>query len=171
MKVTRQLSSLESIVLEPLQGASPSEWTIAPEGKWSVAQIVEHLVIAFDIVATGFAALPADGTGGRQATPAQSVMRHALLGSGDLPAGMRAPDISQPSEDPDPELVVASFRMGVEQTRTLVEDWPEERQLTSFLRHPVLGDLNLPEWVRFHYVHCSLHSRQIEKRLMQLRED
>jgi hypothetical protein len=82
---------------------------------------------------------------------------------------MRAPDISEPSKDPDPELVVARFRMGIEQTRELVEDWSEERQKSTFLRHPILGDLNLPEWVRFHFVHCTLHARQIEKRLAELR--
>ncbi len=171
MRVTRQLSSLEPLVLGPLEGASASEWITAPEGKWSVAQIVEHLAIAFDLVATGFAALPEEGTGPRSATPTQSVMRHALLGSGELPKGMRAPDISHPSDDPEPELVVARFRMGIEQTRSLIEDWPEERRANSFLRHPVLGDLNLPEWVRFHYVHCTLHARQIEKRLAQIRGD
>ena len=51
----------------------------------------------------------------------------------------------------------------------LVEDWPEERKTGRFLRHPSIGDLNLPEWVRFHYVHCSLHARQIEKWLIWLR--
>jgi hypothetical protein len=159
---------LESIVIDPLKEIKSSQWVTAPEGKWSIAQIVEHLAIAFDLVATGFASLPEGEPKERQATPAQAVLRHALLGSGELPKGMRAPDISHPSDDPDPELVVARFRMGVEQTRTLVEDWPQERQVSSFLRHPVLGDLNLPEWVRFHYVHCSLHARQIEKRLAQL---
>ena len=168
MKVTRQLSSLESIVLDPLQDISAADWTTAPEGKWSIAQIVEHLAIAFDLVATGFAELSEIEASEREATPAQSVLRHTLLGSGELPKGMRAPDISHPSDDPDPELVVARFRMGIEQTRELVEDWPEERQVSTFLRHPVLGDLNLPEWVRFHYVHCTLHARQIEKRLAQL---
>lgn len=167
MKVTRQLSSLESVVLDPLQDVSTSDWTTAREGKWSIAQIVEHLAIAFDLVATGFAALPEDNSKEREATPAQAVLRHTLLGSGDLPEGMRAPDISHPSDDPDPELVVARFRMGIEQTRTLVEDWSEERQVSTFLRHPILGDLNLPEWVRFHFVHCTLHARQIEKRLAE----
>jgi hypothetical protein len=168
MKVTRQLSSLESIVLDPLQDISASDWISAPEGKWSIAQIIEHLAIAFDLVATGFAGLPQDDSKDREASPAQAVMRHALLGSGELPKGMRAPDISHPSDNPDPELVVARFRMGIEQTRTLVEDWPADRQVSTFLRHPVLGDLNLPEWVRFHFVHCTLHSRQIEKRLAKL---
>jgi hypothetical protein len=168
MKVTRQLSSLESVVLDPLVDISASDWSTARLGKWSIAQIVEHLAIAFDLVATGFAALPEDGATEREATPAQAVLRHTLLGSGDLPKGMKAPDISQPSDAPNPELVVARFRMGIEQTRTLVEDWSEERQVSTFLRHPILGDLNLPEWVRFHFVHCTLHARQIEKRMAEL---
>ncbi len=165
MKVIRQLSSLEAVVLDPLGDVSTAEWTAAPEGKWSIAQIVEHLAIAFELVGTGFSALPETEVSERDATPAQAVLRHTLLGSGELPKGMRAPDISHPSEDPDPELVVAQFRMGIEQTRALVEDWSEERQLSTYLRHPALGDLNLPEWVRFHFVHCTLHARQIEKRL------
>jgi len=169
MKVTRQLSSLGPLVLDPLREVSTGAWRSAPEGKWCLAQIVDHLGIAFDVVANGFAALPEHETREREATPAQSVMRHALLGSGELPEGMKAPDISEPSEDPDPELVVARFRMGIERTRALVEDWSEEKQVASFLRHPVLGDLNLPEWVRFHFVHCTLHARQIEKRLGELR--
>ena len=168
MKVARQLSSLESMVLDPLRDVSAADWRRAPEGKWNLAQIVEHLAIAFDLVANGFAALPGGELKAREATPAQSVLRHALLGSGELPKGMKAPDISKPSEDPDPELVVARFRMGIERTRALLEDWPKERQEGTFLRHPVLGDLNLPEWVRFHFVHCTLHLRQVEKRLAQL---
>ena len=169
MKVARQLSSLESLVLDPLREVSTGAWRSAPEGKWCLAQIVEHLAIAFDVVVNGFEVHPEQETREREATPAQSVLRHALLGGGELPAGMKAPDISEPSEDPDPELVVARFRMGIERTRALVEDWSEEKQVVSFLRHPVLGDLNLPEWVRFHFVHCTLHARQIERRLGDLK--
>jgi hypothetical protein len=168
MKVMRQLSSLESVVLDPVREVSDGAWRSAPEGKWSLAQIVEHLAIAFDLVANGFASLPDDGSKEREATPSQAVLRHTLLGSGELPKGMRAPDISEPSDNPDPELVVARFRMGIERTRALLEGWPEERQVALFLRHAILGDLNLPEWVRFHFVHCTLHARQIEKRMGEL---
>ena len=170
MKVLRQLSRLEPIVLEALEHLADDDWRRAPEGKWTLAQIVEHLAIALDLVAEGFRALENEQQMTRQATPAQSVMRHALLGQGELPEGIKAPDISLPSESPEVDLVVARFRMGLEQTRALVESWPEDKQIGIFVRHPVLGDLNLPEWVRFHYVHCCLHARQIEKRLSWLRQ-
>ncbi len=166
MKVTHQLSRLEPIVFNSIHGIDSGDWRWAPEGKWSLAQIVEHLAITMDIVAEEFEQLAGEGGMERNATPAQSVMRHTLLGAGEFPKGMRAPDVSRPSDDPDAELAAARFRMAVERTRQLVEQWPEKKQLETFLNHPVIGDLNLPEWVRFHYVHCSLHARQIEKWLV-----
>jgi len=43
-----------------------------------------------------------------------------------------------------------------------------ERQLAVFANNPALGDLNLPEWVRFHFVHCRHHAKQIQARLRWL---
>ena len=169
MKVTHQLSRLEPIVLNPLHGVSDEYWRRPRDGQWSLAQIVEHLAISIDVVAAGFEGCADGECRQRHATPEQALMRHVLLGAGEFPKGMRAPDYSLPSDDPNPELAQANFRMAIERTRALVEDWPEEKQISRFLRHPAIGDLNLPEWVRFHYVHCSLHARQINKWLKWLR--
>jgi hypothetical protein len=169
MKVTHQLSRLEPIVLNPLHGVSDEHWRRPRDGQWSLAQIVEHLAISIDVVAAGFEDCADGECRQRHATPEQALMRHVLLGAGEFPKGMRAPDYTLPSDDPNPELAQANFRMAIERTRALVEDWPEEKQISRFLRHPAIGDLNLPEWVRFHYVHCSLHARQINKWLKWLR--
>ena len=45
---------------------------------------------------------------------------------------------------------------------------PEERREAVFVRHPLLGDLNLVEWVRFHYLHCRHHAREIRDRVRWL---
>jgi len=169
MKVTHQLSRLEPIVLSHLHGVSDEHWRRPRDSQWSLAQIVEHLAISIDVVAAGFEDCADAECRERHATPEQALMRHVLLGAGEFPKGMRAPDYTFPSDDPNPELAQANFRMAIERTRALVEDWPEEQQISRFLRHPVIGDLNLPEWVRFHYVHCSLHARQIDKWLKWLR--
>jgi len=168
MKVTHQLSRLEPIVLDPLHGVTEEDWCRPRDEGWSLAQIVEHLAISIDAVAAGFEECSGGDCTERQATPEQALMRHVMLGAGEFPKGMRAPDYTFPSDDPDPELAQANFRMAIERTRALLEDWPEEQQAGRFLRHPVIGSLNLPEWVRFHYVHCSLHARQIEKWLIWL---
>ena len=88
MKVQRQLSSLESIVLDPVADLDDPDWLRAPDGKWSVAQVVEHLAISVDLVATGFEMRTEKAGMERRATPAQSVVRHMLLGPGQLPEDM-----------------------------------------------------------------------------------
>jgi hypothetical protein len=84
---------------------------------------------------------------------------------GQFPRGRKAPEATTPPEHPDVDLVAAQYRMGVERFVTMVETWPEKQQLEIFVKHPLLGDLNLPEWARFHYVHARHHARQIRARL------
>jgi hypothetical protein len=105
-------------------------------------------------------------TGRRRSKPHQTVLRHLVLGAGRLPRGLKTVESAEPSDHPEPELVTAQFRMGVEMTRLLDDRWSEERKELVFLPHPYLGELNLPEWVRFHYIHCRHHVRQ----MAQLRE-
>lgn len=152
------------MILQPLHGLADGDWHRGPPGKWTIAQIVEHLSIGVDLVATLFERR-ADASGmRRRSKPYQSVLRQLLLGVGRIPSGLKAPEVSRPSDHPDPELITAQFRMGVERLKGFDEAWPDERKGNVFVAHPLLGDLNLPEWVRFHYLHCRHHAGQIKRR-------
>ena len=50
----RKFADLPDIVLGPLTDRSDAEWQQAPSGKWTPAQIVEHLALALEWCATGF---------------------------------------------------------------------------------------------------------------------
>ncbi len=165
MKGRRQLGRLEPMVLHPLRSLSAKDWHRAPAGKWNIAQILQHLSIGVDLVGATFERRVLRTDMRRRSTPGQAVLRHLVLGLRTIPRGLKAPRGAEPSERPDPELIQAQFRMGVERLRAFVEDWPIERQESLFVRHPLLGDLNLPEWVRFHYLHSRHHARQIAQRL------
>ncbi|MBI4421905.1 MAG: DUF1569 domain-containing protein [Gemmatimonadetes bacterium] len=165
MKVRRQLAALEPMVLGPLHGIGGDTWHRAPRGKWSITQIIAHLGMGIDLSSATFERRGEKQGMIRRSSPGQAVLRHLLLGLGRYPPGRKAPESTAPPEHPDPDLITAQFRMGVERFGTLIETWPEERQLQVFVKHPLLGDLNLPEWVRFHYVHCRHHARQIRDRL------
>jgi hypothetical protein len=165
MRISRQLSRLEPMVLKPLHRLTGDDWHRAPTGKWSIAQLVQHLAIGVDSVAEALGRR-ADRTGmKRRASPHQTVLRHLALGFGRFSPGIESPKGTRPDDRPDPELICAQFRMGVERLREIAEDWPRERQQAVFVNHPILGDLNFPEWVRFHFVHCRHHGRQIRSRL------
>ncbi|HEY2824591.1 MAG TPA: DinB family protein [Gemmatimonadales bacterium] len=168
MKSLHHLSRLEPLILTPLHDLKGDAWHKAPKGKWSLAQIVSHLAIGLDGVAAAFEPRAQKFGMMRRASPGQALLRHLVLGLGKFPPGREAPERSRPTERPDPEAAVAQFRMGVERTSELVNQWPEQRQVEVFVKHPVFGDLNLKEWVRFHYVHCRHHSRQVANRLKWL---
>ena len=165
MKVTHQLEKMEPMVLDLVENVEGEDWHKAPDGKWSVAQIVGHLSIGLGLVASAFEKR-ADKEGmERRATPEQSLLRHMVLGQGELPIGASAPMSSLPLDRPVPEEVMADYRMGIERLSRLASEWPEERQGEVFVEHPMFGDFNLPEWVRFHFLHSRHHGVQIKERL------
>ncbi len=168
MRVRRQLAALEPLVLHPLRPLEGDDWHRAVPGKWSIAQIVRHLAISIDYTAATFEKRADRKDLKRRATPGQTLLRHVYLGLGRVRPGRDAPAGTVPEERPDPEATVAQFRMGVARLENMVESWPRARQLAVFAKNPALGDLNLPEWVRFHYVHCRHHAKQIEARLRWL---
>ncbi len=170
MKVSHHLNRLEPMVLHPVRGITGKEWHRAPNGKWSIAQIMQHLAIGIDLVGEAFDELSGADAMKRQAKPYQSALRHLTLGVGKYPGTLKALPHATPDAKPDPELVAAQFRMGVEQYKALASEWPTEKQLARFVPHPMLGDLNFPEWVRFHYLHCRHHASEIEQRVRHLRK-
>ncbi|HEX9728418.1 MAG TPA: DinB family protein [Gemmatimonadales bacterium] len=169
MKVRRQLESIEPLVLEMTKSLRPEEWQRAPGSKWSIAQVVGHLAISTDIIATRFEERADRTDMARRATPKQQLLRHLALGVGKLPSPRKIPPEARPPENPDPELVTAQFRMAIQRLQAMIEQWPTERQERVFVAHPILGDLNLPEWVRFFYLHCRFAAHKIRVRTRWLR--
>jgi len=88
----------------------------------------------------------------RRATPRQHLMRHVLLGVGRFPPGQRRLRGTAPVDRPDPELAKAQLRMAVERLSALAGTLSPEQQERCFVPHPVIGDLNFPEWVRYLYI-------------------
>lgn len=170
MKVKRQLAKLEEMILRPLEDVAGEDWHRAPKGRWSLAQILSHVARNMDAVVSRLEQSAGRSDMERRATPGQQLLRHLALGVGRLPAGRRSPETAPPPERPDPELATAQYRMAAERMAGLVETWPPEQQQRVFVHHPVLGDLNLPEWVRFFYLHDRHHAHQIDVRRRWLKQ-
>jgi hypothetical protein len=169
MKMRRHLAALETMVLRPLHGLSGEDWHTAPNGRWTLAQILHHLAIGVDRVSRQLEERKDRTDMDRRAKPRQRLMAHVVLGVGRIPRGRKSPKIALPDERPDPELATAQYRMGVQRLAALAESIPAEQQSRIFAQHPVFGDLNYPEWVRFFYVHNRHHAHQIAVRRRWLR--
>jgi hypothetical protein len=157
---------LPAIVLEPLQRRSDADWQRAPAGKWTSAQIVEHLAIGIDFSAQKFDERRDRPPMARRPRGfIERLARASILGLGWYPQGFTAPEGTVPAAAITRAAAEAHFREGVAKWAALERDLFQRRSHDLFVKHPRLGDLTMAEWLRFHIVHARHHARQIRQRI------
>ena len=160
------LADLPAVVLGPLEGRSDAEWQRGPAGKWTPAQIVEHLALALQWSAEKFAARRAHGPmARRRRTPAEKIAKFFVFGLAWFPPGRKAPQGSTPAPQVARPTAETRFLAGVAAWEQLRRELLPLRRSDLFVKHPRFGDLTLEEWMRFHLVHARHHARQIKRRL------
>lgn len=154
-------------MLGPLVGRAEADWQRAPTGKWTPAQIVEHLALAFEYSARGFDERRAEGPMTRRSSTAQQwVGRLFVFGWGWVPTGIaRSPRVARPLEHVAGPAAERHFSAGLASWRALERDVRTARPHDLFVRHPSLGDLDVVQWLRLHAWHCRHHAKQIRTRL------
>jgi hypothetical protein len=161
------LADLTAVVLGPLRGRSDDEWQRGPAGKWTSAQIVEHLAIGLEWSAEKFRARRGhDPMARRRGTPAEKIAKLLVLGLRWFPPGRKAPERSLPASQVTRGAAEAHFMAGLAAWDQLERELLPARRNNLFVKHPRLGDLTLEEWLRFHVVHARHHARQIKRRLV-----
>ena len=157
---------LPDLVLGPLTGRPDTDWHRAPPGKWCPGQIVEHLTLLLEYSARTFHSRRAKEPMRRRArSPREWAGYFLVLRVGWIPSGWRAPVPVRPAEHPERTEMERRFREAVERCAVLERELLPSRAGDLFVKHAVLGDLTLPEWRRFHVLHCAHHARQIRARL------
>jgi DinB family protein len=158
-------SEIPDLVLGPLAGRPEADWYKAPPGKWCAAQIVQHLAIGIDGSGRTFESRRGKPPMQRRPrTMGQRLGRFLVLQLGWIMPGRESPPGVRPAERPDPASVERQLREGVARwLRLETELLTRARDL--FVKHPYLGDLTLPEWLRFHALHSAHHAKQIRARL------
>jgi hypothetical protein len=160
-------SALESGVVD----LSDQQIQWHPAGKWSVAEILEHLYLTYTGTTKGFERLMAAG----KPLTTHVSMKHrvrtlVVIGFSHMPEGRKAPPQAQPRglsaetvrnevgrklQEMDAMIAQAEVRFG---SRTRVLD------------HPILGPLSAPHWRKFHAVHGWHHHKQILQLRAQMPE-
>jgi hypothetical protein len=160
------LVDLPAVVLGPLRGRSDAEWQRGPAGKWTPAQIVEHLAIGLEWSADKFRARRGHAPMERRpGTPAEKIAKFLVMGLRWFPPGRKAPQGSVPAPQVAGATAEAHFLASVAAWEQLERELLPGRRSDLFVKHPRLGDLTLEEWMRFHGVHARHHARQIKHRL------
>ena len=160
------LERLRQELEDAIGGASPGALAEAPAGKWSAAQILEHLFLTYKITNRGIAKCLERGA--PLATGATLKHRLATLlvvNLGYLPGGRKAPERLTPRGMP-PEEVQQAIAPELERMSSGLDDC--ERKFgarTKIMDHLFLGPLTAGEWRKFHWVHGRHHARQIRERM------
>jgi hypothetical protein len=162
------LAELPTIVLGPLTGRSDADWQRAPAGKWTPAQIVEHLAISMNSSAEKFehrrAYAPMTP---RRRGLVERLAKVAILGVQWYPRGFKAPEPTTPAPGVTRGAAETHFREGLRRWDALERELLPARRRDLLVKHPRLGDLTLEEWMRFHVVHARHHAKQIRERVPQ----
>src|SRR5438093_1509208 len=162
----KSVAQLQELVLSGLAGRTDAEWERGPAGKWTPAQIVEHLALGLELSAQTFAARRAHAPmARRRRTPAEKIATLFIMGFHWFPPGRRAPERTTPAAGVTRAFAERHFLSGCEAWQTLERDLLPARPRDLFVKHPRLGDLTLEEWIQFHWVHARHHARQIKRRL------
>jgi hypothetical protein len=135
-------------------------------GRWSVADVLEHLGLTFSGTVRGLHRVLEHGVQGLPApTLEQRVGTLVVVQLGYFPSGRQSPETMKPRGNADPATVLATTLSHL----AAMDDALDAAELRfgpriRVLQHPVLGPFNLHHWRRFHWVHTRHHARQIRER-------
>ncbi len=175
MKSQRDLKLLEKELVEAIAGLDAQQTQLRPGGaasqnpatRWSVQQIVQHLLLSYEATTGAMQARLMKGTPTRAtASLLQRAAQFRLLRMQRFPHGRSAPPAVTPKAQTNPvdgavlqaEIVAALGRMGEHIGRAEKVFGADQKAVS----HMVLGPMSLAQWRRFHLVHGRHHIQQIE---------
>jgi len=144
-------------------GMSADDWRRHPEGKWSAAEVLEHLSITYGATAKGLQrVLDAGAPPPVQRTLAQFFRKLVVIDIGYFPEGRKAPSFTIPTGITGEEAL-RRVREYLPQMDAVIAEC--ERRFGSKIigPHPVIGPLTAEQWRKFHLIHAQHHMKQIAR--------
>ncbi len=160
------LERLRQELEEAMGNASASDLGQAPAGKWSPAQILEHLLLTYQGTNRGLEkCLEQGATLATRATIKDRMATILVVNLGYMPNGRQAPERAMPQGMPVEEVRQAIVPTLEKMAATLDECERRFGSRTTIMDHPILGPLTANQWRKFHWVHGRHHTRQIRERI------
>ncbi len=147
---------------------SQADWRHAPPGKWSCAQILEHLLLSYSATTGGtLKAMQIGKPLGGRPTLRDRISTFYVARLGLLPSGRIAPKHTTPTNGAGLESLRQFNDALVAMDATLADAEKRFGNRVRLLDHPILGPLTAKEWRRFHRTHARHHLKQIAGRVRQ----
>jgi hypothetical protein len=154
-----------AVLTDATRGLSNEHAKQHVDGRWSIAEIVEHLQRAYSGTAKGFERILE--TGSPLATPL-SLRQHlrifVVVSVGYFPPGREAPKHVLPTGQVELDAALDAARDSLQRLDRAADAARRRFGAMKVLDHPILGAFTVDQWHRFHWVHTRHHERQIRNR-------
>lgn len=157
--------------VEQLTKSCPEDaWHLAPPGKWSCAQIMEHLRLSYTGTTKGLQRLVHAGQPQTKPPTLSDRMRAiAVTRLGFMPKGRVSPANLTPQQGLELDALRRFYDALVAMDATLADAERRFGNKVKLLDHPFLGPLDVRQWRKFHRVHARHHLRQMMQRVRETR--
>jgi hypothetical protein len=158
------LQRLRDAITSATHGMTTEDLRRHPEGKWSTAQVLEHLYLSYTGTVKGFErCLEAGKPLARPPVLKDRMKTFVVTGLGHMPKGRTAPERTQPRGMPADEVTREICPRIAAMDEVIAQCESRFGKRTRVLDHPVLGPLTARQWRKFHWVHGQHHVKQIQK--------
>jgi hypothetical protein len=163
------LQRLQGEIAHSLRGLDAAQTQLRPPSrpnKWSIQQIIEHLLLSYSGSETAINARLAKRTPTR-AKPnlLQHFSQYTLIRLGYFPTGRKAPPLVTPPPTTLPLSGEALIRAVAEHLACLTLLFNDAEDLfgatSRCASHMVLGPLSVDQWCRFQLIHGMHHVKQV----------
>ena len=161
------LEQLRTAVASATNGMTTDDLTRRRKGKWSAAEVLEHLYLSYTGTTKGCErCLQAGRPLARAPGWKDRLVTAVVVGAGYFPRGRKATKHTLP-RGISAEKVLADIGSQIAaMDASIARCETQYGKNTRIMDHPVLGPLTAAQWRRFHWVHGKHHVKQI----LQLRE-
>jgi len=158
------LKRLTDSIAAVTRGMTAADLARHPAGKWSAAEVLEHLYRTYTSTVKGFTRCVQAGH--PLVTPPtlqQRIAAGITVGLGIMPGKREAPAYTRPQGMPL-EKILAELESQIAAMDAIISQCEERHgKRVKLLDHQILGPLTGKQWRKFHWVHGRHHIRQIER--------
>jgi DinB superfamily len=158
----RHLEKLQKEIAMAVEGITPDQLRWHVPGKWSVAEVLEHLYLTYTGTIKGFERVAAGQHFPSKPERIHPARRFVVLVLGHMPAGREAPANTRP-RGLDPEKIRVEINTRISEMDETITRCAEACGSGRLLDHPILGPLTAAQWRKFHLVHGRHHVQQIRR--------
>jgi hypothetical protein len=161
----RTTEHIHKILVSVTQGMTPEDWSRHPDGKWSAAEVIEHLSLTYSGTARSMQKVL--DAGAPTATPLNLKQKLAIwwiTQLGRFPEGRQSPPHARPKGfGGPPGAVLTAALENLSKMDAAIADCERRFGGVCLSDHPILGALNGTQWRKFHSVHARHHAAQIDR--------